>query len=52
MSNQEEQLQRLFTCEQPGRAAKASMITCEQKMSNKEERAPENKQFGGEELRL
>lgn len=37
MSNQEEQLQRLFTCEQPGRAAKASMITCEQKMSNKEE---------------
>jgi len=52
MSNQEEQLQRLFTCEQPGRAAEASMITCEQKMSNKEERAPENKQFGGEELRL
>jgi hypothetical protein len=37
MSNHEEQLQRQFTCEQPGRAAKASMITCEQKMFNKEE---------------
>jgi hypothetical protein len=56
MSNQEEELQGLFTCEQPGRTAKASMNTCEQKMSNKERHLRTNslgeKSFGGEELRL